>query len=372
MKVGIVCAFDILYGRVLLLKEYYEQKGYEVTVITSNFSHRQKAVYQPNADVVLSVPKYQRNLSFARIYSHLVFSQKVHDVVLKRSFDLVHCIIPCNSLVKALALAKQKANFQLLVDVNDVWPETMPISFGKNMLPFQIWKGYRDHYIDQADAVICECQLFTQYVPMAKTVYWANPHPQVGSTPHLSKTQLDLCYLGSVNNIIDIDYIVSLLEQCQKRIPTSLHCMAKGERLEELIKRCQMVNVKVIDHHEVYDPHQKQAIFDACHYGINIMKESVVVGISLKSLDYMWGGLPLINSLQADTKQFCLEHQVGIQIDRQNIQQTVQQIIAHRLDESMRQKVRSFYQQTFTKQRFYEAMDQIMDDLKKKKMHCMQ
>ena len=42
MKVAIISTFDTFFDRVDLLKEYYQEKGLEVTVITSDYSHRLK------------------------------------------------------------------------------------------------------------------------------------------------------------------------------------------------------------------------------------------------------------------------------------------------------------------------------------------
>ena len=42
MKVAIISTFDTFFDRVDLLKEYYQDKGLEVTVITSDYSHRLK------------------------------------------------------------------------------------------------------------------------------------------------------------------------------------------------------------------------------------------------------------------------------------------------------------------------------------------
>ena len=56
MKVAIISTFDTFFDRVDLLKEYYQDKGLEVTVITSDYSHRLKEKYQNNkADIHPSV-----------------------------------------------------------------------------------------------------------------------------------------------------------------------------------------------------------------------------------------------------------------------------------------------------------------------------
>lgn len=77
MKVAIISTFDTFFDRVDLLKEYYQDKGLEVTVITSDYSHRLKEKYQNNkADIQLSVRPYNKNLSIDRLRSHDQFAKK--------------------------------------------------------------------------------------------------------------------------------------------------------------------------------------------------------------------------------------------------------------------------------------------------------
>lgn len=60
----------------------------------------------------------------------------------------------------------------------------------------------------------------------------------------------------------------------------------------------------MIDHKELYDFQRKQEVFDQCNYGFNVMKPSVVVGLTMKSLDYMCAGLPIINTIKGTQKIF--------------------------------------------------------------------
>lgn len=73
-----------------------------------------------------------------------------------------------------------------------------------------------------------------------------------------------------------------------------MHIIGNGEKKEQFIQEVLAVGVKVIDHKEVYDQREKQEIFDQCNYGLNVMKSSVCVGLTMKSLDYMCAGLPII------------------------------------------------------------------------------
>ena len=106
MVVALVYAFDTCLDRIHLLKKYYTSKGFDVVSVTSNFSHRKKAIYQAEADVVIPVREYHKNLSADRILSHIEFSKKARKAMEDIQPDLIHCIIPCNTLVKEMAKYK--------------------------------------------------------------------------------------------------------------------------------------------------------------------------------------------------------------------------------------------------------------------------
>ena len=74
MKIVIVCAFDTYFERVRLLKKYYEEKGNEVLILSSSFSHRKKEQIQSDlVDISISTKPYYKNLSIDRLYNHYEF-----------------------------------------------------------------------------------------------------------------------------------------------------------------------------------------------------------------------------------------------------------------------------------------------------------
>jgi len=126
-----------------------------------------------------------------------------------------------------------------------------------------------------------------------------------GNTPGIS-----LCYLGSINNIIDIPGIAEIIRKLPK--PVSLHIIGDGERRQELIAQAEAAGAAVTFHGKLFDPKQKQEIFDRCHFGLNVMKSSVFVGLTLKSMDYFDGGLPVINTIPGDTWELVEKNPIGI------------------------------------------------------------
>lgn len=322
MKVCIVCTFDTLLERVRLVKKYYKEKGHDVIVISSSFSHRKKkSVKQMDGvDYLIPTRVYKRNLSYARLRNHYEFAQSVEKELEQIQPDLIYCIVPCNALCKFMAHYKKEHSCQLIFDILDVWPETMPISKMKELFPFTIWKNLRNAYLKYADSVFCECEWFQDFIPVdARTLYFAREQKPLPFQRILKDDELNFCYLGSINNIIDIDCIVSFLQKCNAIKKVNLHIIGNGEKKEAFMSACHHASIQVIDHKEIYGQKQKQDIFDQCHFGLNVMKPSVVVGLTMKSIDYLCGSLPIINTIQADTKYLVEKEHIGYQMEMDDI-----------------------------------------------------
>lgn len=125
---------------------------------------------------------------------------------------------------------------------------------------------------------------------------------------------LNIAYLGSVNHIIDIDGIVSLLQSINARRPVELHIIGGGISCEKFIKSVEAIGVSVIWHGMIFYEKKRRNILSSCHYGLNMMKSSVLVGLTTKSIDYTSSGLPLLNTIKADSFDFVNRYNMGFDV----------------------------------------------------------
>lgn len=364
MKAVIVSSSYSYLERVELLKEYYDSKGYDTTVLLTDFIHANKeyATWEKEGYVLIQTYPYQKNISVARLYSHHKFAKDVAAHLEQLDIDILHVLLPANSLAKVARQYKEKyPNVRLHLDIIDLWPETMPISRFKRTYPFEYWRSLRDDNLDNADTVYCECNLFIQVMKKQddkrfKTLYWIKTTNPIDTIPMLSKDELHLCYLGSINNVIDIDYIVTMCMELGKHRKVVLHIVGDGEKREELLKRMENTEAEVIYHGFVFEPEKKQSIFDVCHFGLNIMKPSVCVGLTMKSLDYFQAGLPIINNIQGDTADMVDTYKIGF-----NGYQELLERLQELQDEDflvMRQNVKKLYYDKFTKEAFVKRLEE--------------
>lgn len=338
----------------------YVKKGYDVIYVTSDFDHMTKKRYCFNEyknSKQLHVISYKKNLSISRILSHLMFSYKTFYMLLACKPELVYVEVPNNSLVKSSAKYKKINNAEIIVDVFDMWPESMPVKT-KNIIVnwgFDIWRNFRNKNLKFADQIWIECDYYRELLSAQKinlpmeTKYLKLKNAETSIEMKVSEEEIDLCYLGSINNIIDISLIEKIVSEFAKNKRTRIHIIGDGERKDEFLDILKKNSIEIIDHGKVYEIDKLQEIFDQCWFGINVLREDLAIGITMKSISYFRGGLPIINTVQGDTSRFVEECNIGINVDRHDVKSCVLRILNITKDDlaCMKNNTRNLFEQKF-------------------------
>lgn len=369
MKAVIVNCFDTYEDRVDLVHEFFKEQGYDATVIQSDFRHFKKVHREePKEDFIFVKSKpYYKNLSVSRLSSHYKYAGDAFKIVEELKPDLLYTFVPPNSLAKfAARYKKNHKEVKLILDLIDLWPETMPIGKAKKFPPFTFWGAMRDKSLKYADLVITECDLYQSVLGDAlksvktETVYLAKREIDVVSNPQLSENEIHLAYLGSINNIIDIPKIKEIIETIKKVKPVTLHIIGDGESKQELVDAAKAGGATVEYHGKIYDPQEKQDIFDKCHFGLNIMKDSVCVGLTMKSIDYFQHGIPIINNIPSDTAELVEKYGVGINVEGSEYNKIQSVCINLNSSYKYRTKAVELFQNKFSTDAFIENMKYII------------
>ncbi len=361
-KVCIINCFDTYEHRVDLLRRFFISSGADVEVYVSDFRHfeKNKRTDEKEGFKFFSAAPYKKNISFKRLKSHVTLAKNIFHELSNHRFDLIWVFVPPNCFAKEAANYKlQYQNVKIVFDIIDLWPETMPISRFKSSPPFLYWKHLRNKHLNVAYKIVTECNFYQEKLPRSiankfHTIYLARELREFNSQVCLPKDRIALCYLGSINNIIDISVIVKVIIEIKKFKDVVINIIGDGENRELLIKSCIKAGSEVVYHGKIYDPEVKQKIFASCHYGLNVMKESVFVGLTMKSLDYFEAGLPIINNIHGDTWDFVENAGIGYNISSDT---NFSRIIKYNM--SQRQKVRKFYEDNFSVEAFYSRLSNM-------------
>lgn len=310
-----------------MLYKYFQSQGNEVFVLTSDFSHfykKKRDRFLPFWRYVHSIP-YYKNLSITRLISHFIFAKSAFKELEAYMPELVYVLCPPNSLAYFAAQYKKKhSQTQFCLDLIDLWPETMPMGPLKKCFPFTLWRDLRNNAIQSADIIITECNLYQQKLEQVlngkktDTLFLTRPDSAMDSNATFNNQNIQLCYLGSINNIVDIDMISLIISNLVRRKAVKLHIIGDGEKRDKLIAAARDAGAEIEYYGKIFDDHRKRKIFDQCHFGLNIMKPQVCVGLTIKSIDYFEAGLPLLNNIGGDTWQFVKDKNIGFNITASN------------------------------------------------------
>ncbi|MBQ3294907.1 MAG: hypothetical protein IJH00_00265 [Erysipelotrichaceae bacterium] len=364
MKVMIVTCFESNEERVNYIYDACLSRGYDVKAISSDFSHIRKEKRDKFSGniMLLEAKPYKKNMSVERMLSHHEFAKDAFALLSEYKPDLIWLIAPANSLIaEADKYKKRNPETKMIIDIIDMWPESLPVDLNKNILPFNIWRNIRSNHINCADHLVTECDFYheilsKEYKGKIDTIYWARNNKDVINDPKPDDNKLNLVYIGSINNIIDTQKIKSIIQNCDKEVV--LHVIGEGENTDSFINELKEV-CEVIYHGAIRDEKEKSPIFDKCHAGINVYRDNLYIGFTTKCIDYFEHGLPIINNIKGDTWKMVEEYDAGINItDDMKINSDI--LTKQRKNY---QKIVDLYNRNFTKEVFTDRCLKVIDEV---------
>ena len=359
--------------RTRFIESYLINSGYSVNIVAGDYDHRNKRPYHAERRglSLVHVLPYKKNMSLSRLISHWGFSRKVLKIIKCENPDLIYICTPPNSLFGIARKSKLiNQNALIVIDVIDMWPESLPLSAGIKFIlnpALELWKMSRDRNIAYADRVIHECDLFNDYlnkrirsVPSI-TIYLSKPDiecKRVYCNEDINN-KLSFLYLGSLNNIFDSELTSKLLNELARFKKVELHIIGDGESKERFLSLLN--NVTVYDHGIVYDQKEKENIFCQCQFALNIMKTMVFVGLTMKSIDYFAAGLPIVNNISGDTKDIVEKNECGININ--SVTESLITDILHYSNDDIRRmgnNAYNFYRERIAEREIYRQLDSFL------------
>ncbi|MDO4197471.1 MAG: hypothetical protein Q4D13_00610 [Erysipelotrichaceae bacterium] len=366
MNAFVVTCFESNEERVGYIKKILEKQGYKTDIITSDFSHIRKEERNnvPEGYIAIDTKPYKKNLSIARLASHDKFAKEAFEVLKKEKPDFIWLMAPANSLIKeANKYKNNNPDTKLVIDIIDMWPESLPVSVDKNMFPLNLWKNIRKDNIRCADILVGECALYNEilskeYGKDIRVLRWAKEDKAMESVCEADDDILSLIYLGSINNIIDIEGIKKMIRDIDYSV--KLNIIGEGEKTDEFINSLKEV-CEVEYHGVIRDEERKAPILKKCHAGINFYKEGLYIGLTVKCIDYFLHGLPILNNIKGDTWKMVEEDGVGFNIEKGTVIDA-KKLIELRKDNK---KFTDFYNEHFTYEIFEKECVSIIEELKK-------
>ena len=406
MQIFIVTHSSTYDCRAEAAGEYFIHKGNTVQYIFSDFDHLRRArrgisgtadKTDSGSAVYLPMRPYRKNLSARRLLSIRRFAgdvkkyldrqlgtlQKSRGAAWVAENVLVWFLIPANSFVRAASVLKKRYGVRIVLDLIDLWPESIPRPELQKLPPMRVWASLRDRYLDCADWIFTECSLYQKILdlPEKKTTVlpWFKDEPEgrektgssatgSASVGRQDKQPLQIVYLGAVNHIIDIELITEFLRRVKEFLGREnrellLHLIGEGEHKQDFLRSLTEGEIPFRDHGAVYEEERKKSILQPCSFGLNFMKSSVRVGLTMKSIDYLSFGIPILNTIPEDTWELVDKEKIGVNVDRDHLETAVQVVAEISGDpeewQAMHVRARETFEKNFTRQAFWQVLDRV-------------
>ena len=357
--------------RLKFMEEILEEQGFQVKKVFSDFDHldKKKVSYEDSSIIEIQVPRYHKNISMKRLTSHMVFACRLKKVLKREKPELIIADIPPNAVGMSVASYKKKnKGCKVIFDVLDLWPESFPES-KLLRLPFWFWKRMRTKALPQGDYVTLECNHYKEFLEgslregKTSTLYLCKPPMKERLQFNHQEEALSFCYLGSINNIINIFAIVEMLRMIRRKRKVKLYLIGDGERREFFLNQLKVNKIPVEYLGLVFDDEVKHDVFRRCHFGINMYKDNVVVGLTMKSLDYFRAGLPTINMNIVDTGILVKKYNAGINLAGDSWSKGIDELIELNPKEwnTMHKNTQRMFDELFSQAVFKEKFEKVLE-----------
>jgi hypothetical protein len=340
-----------------------------VEVMTTDFDHStkkaQNAQIAPIDRIVyLKTPPYYNNVSFARLYSHLLFSLRAALYLRKRwdQYDIVYITLPFN-VIAWYVLRNSSARLKI-VDVVDIWPDVLPFPPSVRVLLaplFYCWKWFFKSSVRKANLVIAVSDDFigaaSKYANRDAKLkrFFIGHELLVSSIP--KQSVITVAYVGNLGRLYDFDTLLDVLAEDEYRNKMQLYVIGKGDRQEWLISELERRGIRYRFFGAVFDTDRLAEILRSCHIGFNGYYNTTAA-FSYKANTYFAAGLPILNSMMGDLQRLVTERRLGFNYwggDRSSLRRCFSQINESTLA-SMAQNCTEFFATEIDRAKIRENM----------------
>jgi len=255
-----------------------------------------------------------------------------------------------------------------------MWPETFPINKKNKLIQFIFsrWEKLRSKNIKYSNLIITECALFKDKInrqnpdSLSEVLYLCgddydeNQDKRIdfSKNPESNSDEITLSYIGSINNIFDIELTMQIIKKVNELKKVKLLIIGDGEKRHEFLNRLDDSGIDYEFYGIVYDENKKQEILQKSMFGLNIMKDSVFVGLTMKSIEYFKNGIPIINNINHDTEKLINNYKAGININ--NEKDLINEIIMCSNNiYNLKKNVQILYKDKFSRQSYNNKMEKI-------------
>lgn len=367
------------------------ERGYDVKILTSDPSYPNRNLYKDSSywydeniekDIVRIHPKtrkYTRNL-FRRLmlYIEVAFRLILAICKDKEKYDYIFVSTPSIFIPVAGMFAKRKMKAKLIVDVRDLWPESL-IGIGffnKNwILKFAYKLEYKIYHA--ADNIIINSKGFYSYISSTgiapnRISFMPNSltEKELSTVPKKnSSDQLTVIYTGNIGLAQDIEKLILIAEHLKEYKNISFKIIGYGYQKKELgesIEAKQLPNMQLIEPKNREDTLAE--IVDADIAYVSLVEKDVFKKVLPgKVMDYMSMRKPIVADVAGYAKEVIEDAQCGFVTEDRTVAELSDYIIKLAQDKQLRNRLgENGYQYAFRTLRWKTNIETLLKILEER------
>lgn len=369
---------NIRLMRTGMLARYLSERGHIVTWWASTYRHGTKQYYtnqykevkvNENETLIMlhSNIIYKKNISFVRIKYHQVLAKEFARKCQKKEVpDVIICCWPTQQFAKEAVKYGKRNHVPVIIDVRDLWPDifvrVFPKSFqGLASVLLVPMKCTATKIFKEATG-ICSMSLsglkwgcsYAGRPPASfdRCIYIGNP--KINIDEKCFKEQLikwhalgvkeenwNICIFSTLSKTgLDLDTVISAVKRLAEKY-TDIYLIVGGKGDAEDYFKSIGGNSSNIIFAGWLDQDQMNSLMMISKCGMYCLKnrEDLKDTFSNKVIQYLSGGLPVINSLQGFAKWYLHKNEIGYTYQEGNIDSCADVIEKIYLDNILRKKM---------------------------------
>ncbi|MFT0602936.1 glycosyltransferase family 4 protein [Bacillus cereus] len=367
------------------------ERGYDVKILTSDPSYPNRNLYKDSSywydeniekDIVRIHPKtrkYTRNL-FRRLilYIEVAFRLILAICKDKEKYDYIFVSTPSIFIPVAGMFAKRKMKAKLIVDVRDLWPDSL-IGIGffnKNwILKFAYKLEYKIYHA--ADNIIINSKGFYSYISSTgiapnRISFMPNSltEKELSTVPKKNiSDQLTVIYTGNIGLAQDIEKLILIAEHLKEYKNISFKIIGYGYQKKELgesIEAKQLPNMQLIEPKNREDTLAE--IVDADIAYVSLVEKDVFKKVLPgKVMDYMSMRKPIVADVAGYAKEVIEDAQCGFVTEDRTVAELSDYIIKLAQDKQLRNRLgENGYQYAFRTLRWKTNIETLLKILEER------
>ncbi len=389
--------------RIGIISKMLAKKGHKVTWWTTTYDHQYKE-YLYNDDTKLlnneiemiflhSNKKYIKNISFDRINNHKEVSLRFAFISEEKNKpDLIFCAFPTIDLSFEAIKYGKKNNIPVIIDVRDLWPDIFISPFPKILHPliriFLIKYVKQTKYIfKNAYAITAVSQKYLEYglnygnrkknifdkvFPLAYQKIKLDKHTyeeydQKFKILGIDRNKTILWFVGTFGKTYDLSTVINASNDINDD-KVQFILSGDGEN-SNYWKKLAKDNKNIIFTGWV-NINDLVYLSEISNIGLMAYRKGAPQGLPNKIFEYLAAGLPILSSLEGETKKILEEERVGFSYkadDTEDFKKALYKIIKDQVYmDYMSQSCRKLFERKFSAEKVYSDLILHIEKIRKK------